>query len=332
MKKNVLLILAGLYLFASCKKEAGPVAPKNVDIYIAGTVRATNGKYVAVYWKNGVINKLTDSTADASALGVAINGSDVYVAGNHSVGHAIEGVYWKNSSATVLGLNTVAKALAISGNDIYIAGINTVGPAYWKNSTMTQLTGKGSLSDCEGCIVVSGNDVYIAGTINYEAGYWKNNTPVQLSTGTSGNLRITCLALSGTNVYVGGTTDLTSNIAYWKNNAVTILPQQCYGAGPSAMVVVGADVYLAGNSLSANGYQVATYWKNNIATQLSNQNYASRANGISVANNSVYVSIGNNAWQPTVVNLTNALLYADGTTKILNSGVSNAYGVVAVQY
>lgn len=330
--RNAGLALIFLLLIASCSKEPNLSVPKTIDVYIAGTVTAANGKYVAVYWKNGLITRLTDSTSNASALGVAINGNDVYVAGNIAVGHATEAVYWKNGVATILGVNTVAKALAISGNDVYVAGINTVGAAYWKNGTLTQLPGKGSLNDCEACIVAIGSDVYIAGTINYEAGYWKNATPVQLSSGTSGNLRISCIAVNGADVYVGGTTDLTSNIAYWKNNTVTVLPQQSYGTGPSAMVVRGNDVYLAGNALGANGFEVATYWKNNTATLLSNGMFASRANGLSVVDNIVYVTIGNNQWASGADNLTNGFFYTNGITKILANSVSNAYGIAVLQH
>lgn len=76
------------------------MAVSGTDIYFAGTtvssISGGSNGYVATMWKNGSLTRLTDASSPASnATGMALNGSDVYIAGN--------GGYWKNGMLTQFG-------------------------------------------------------------------------------------------------------------------------------------------------------------------------------------------------------------------------------------
>lgn len=122
------------------------------DIYVAdGVVYAvgrewssTASKLVAKIWKNGVATSLTDGVANASASGVTVVGTDVYVVGYDGN----FGKIWKNGIGTTLSVaganvsDVVGKSVAVHGNDVYVAG-SYVGPVHgspygthgvlWKN-------------------------------------------------------------------------------------------------------------------------------------------------------------------------------------------------------
>ncbi len=89
------------------------IAIQNNDVYIAGNIAPLDQQYsVAVYWKNGVINKPTNPAVFVSASAVAAFGNDVYVVGfGNSSGSA---TLWKNNTQTKLDkTGSSAKAIAI---------------------------------------------------------------------------------------------------------------------------------------------------------------------------------------------------------------------------
>ena len=130
------------------------------DVYVAGQrLSKSNGKSIALYWKNGVAFPLSDSTANATATAITVSGSNVYVAGYEAVGVQTEA-----------GGNSMAK--------------------YWKNGTAVALTNGNNPAEATG-IAVSGNDVYVCGFEGgvysgvYRTGtYWKNSVPVRLGDST----------------------------------------------------------------------------------------------------------------------------------------------------
>lgn len=82
------------------------------DVYLAGfinVISSANGS-AAAYWKNGVETNLTAGTTRDAACAIAVNGNDVYTAGN--VGN--NAAYWKNKVVTQLSSNnSVAYAIAV---------------------------------------------------------------------------------------------------------------------------------------------------------------------------------------------------------------------------
>jgi hypothetical protein len=58
------------------------LAVNGSDVYVVGYYISSNpnADAVACYWKNGVINYITDGTHCADATCVYVNGSDVYIA------------------------------------------------------------------------------------------------------------------------------------------------------------------------------------------------------------------------------------------------------------
>jgi len=93
--------------------EALAIAVVDSDVYVAGYISdglsngSIYGRYaVASYWKNGTRVKLSDGKSTAKATGIAVAGSDVYVAGyisNASNSSDTQAVYWKNGTAISLG-------------------------------------------------------------------------------------------------------------------------------------------------------------------------------------------------------------------------------------
>lgn len=82
------------------------IAVAGSDVYAAGTVQNSNGRYHAAYWKNGTQITLSDSTnapSGASVFGIGTDGSDVYVIGSISPsGSQYKSVYWKNGTRNAL--------------------------------------------------------------------------------------------------------------------------------------------------------------------------------------------------------------------------------------
>jgi len=178
--------------------QTGSITVQGGDVYVAGTV--TLPSYTAVYWKNGSPVTLPSTNDYGQAIAIAINGTDVYVAGNTSsssnpnISISNTATYWKNGVVTQLASNgSDALSIAIQNNDVYIAGdtynntIHGSQATYWKNGIATVLPG-GSLYWQAMGIATNGTDVHIVGTSgDLGAVYWKNNKLTQLtSTRSSG--------------------------------------------------------------------------------------------------------------------------------------------------
>jgi len=198
--------------------KAVGISVSGQDVHVIGF----NGKQ-AIHWKNGKANLFAE---DTKLYAIAVNGNDVYIAGNQV---SDEGEYvatcWKNGTAQALtdGKSSAeANAIALSGNDVYVAGFATDATGkevamYWKNGEPVILP--------DGCrataITVSGNDVYVAGIDRNEAGanivvYWKNGKGVRLTSGTeTAGAGVKAIAVAESDVYVAGYLD--GKATYWKN-------------------------------------------------------------------------------------------------------------------
>jgi uncharacterized membrane protein len=287
-KKPILLIMFALFVMASCKKSASPipkpVVKRDTDVYLAGFI-STSLSTIATFWKNGVATKLAGETQISSANAIAINGSDVYIAGAISNGNSSFPVatYWKNGVAVQLTdslPNTSANAIAIKGNDIYIAGTMNDVATVWKNGVATRLD-NGNYSAAYG-IAVSGNDVYVAGftyadPIIFSPTIWKNGVETRLDNGN-----ISCVASSvsviGNDVYVLGRSNNLATL--WKNGIPTVFDDRTSQSESFAMTSNGADVYLVRSNVTG-------YWKNNKETIIPGYGFPY---AITVVGSDVYVA------------------------------------------
>jgi uncharacterized membrane protein len=302
MLLNRIIFLFAILTMASCKKEVSkpdtnpplttppiiipPVQHTGPDVYVAGYVRAQNGHYVAAYWKNGVITKLSDSTLMSEASAIIVKDSDVYVAGISS--SPTQGnttvTYWKNGVATRLpiaaDLGMSQSAFAMNGNDLYLAGdvpTNNRYVAYsWKNGISATLQDYSKGSFAYG-IYTSGSDVYVTGyadgTFAFPAAvYWKNGVITQLGDGSKYQSMAYSIKANGPDVYVAGYTEYifstgnTIQATYWKNGVPTMLTERSVGSYAFDLLVNNSDVYVAGYVLS--GINAPAYWKNGVQTVL----------------------------------------------------------------
>lgn len=161
---------------------ANAVAINGSDIYAAGFTTVTNNYAVAVYWKNGIVTKLSSETANANANSIAVNGADVYVAGyTLDANNNPTAVLWKNGVATTLSsLKSMASIVAINGNDVFIVGYDSDKPVYWKNGQEKDLPLNAQLVFVS-AIAFKGSDIYIGGYTSTGPILWKNQTATQFT-------------------------------------------------------------------------------------------------------------------------------------------------------
>ncbi|MES2748499.1 MAG: hypothetical protein V4648_08965 [Bacteroidota bacterium] len=109
------------------------------DIYVSG--REGND---AVYWKNGTKTVVSTVTAGSYFQGndIALNGTDVYVAGWEETPGPTQGRVWKNGAATNLNNYGYATGVCVSPmGDVYVSGRDISSAArIWINGTGTTLS------------------------------------------------------------------------------------------------------------------------------------------------------------------------------------------------
>jgi hypothetical protein len=316
------------------------------DVYVLGSEMG-NGTVSHCYWKNGVKVLLPNA---ASTKGMAISGSDVYVAGEiFNADDEWIACYWKNGILTTLTTHpSFVNAIAISGEDVYIAGcderdhyitdddywIPTAKACYWKNGNVTTLTDGNNHAEAYAITISEGN-VYVAGEIMtwddvaknviYIPFYWNGTTRTDLTDGTQ-RIIMDTIIVSSSNVYVLGKEQEQSGSgnwkpAYWKNgNKVYLNRMDDYGAMHSnLMAISGSNVYVAGESMG-----VACYWKNGVKMPPLSL-MESSATAIAVYGTDVYVSGRENDGTQSI-----ACYWKNGTKVELSGNAStNAIYVVA---
>lgn len=183
--------------------DAKSIAVSGGDVYVAGyEIEATQVApgfvvitNVAKVWKNGVAVALTDGTQPAIATGVAVAGSDVYVAGYEGTGSVFVAKVWRNGAEQPLTdgvYGALATGIAVTGTDVLVAGGAYDGfvdvARIWRNGIPTDLTypsQKGLIEQAfANAIAVEGPDVYAAGYRGGSAVLWKNGTPTTLTDGS----------------------------------------------------------------------------------------------------------------------------------------------------
>lgn len=285
------------------------------DIYISGQIKASNGNYVAAYWKNGVIHKLTDSSTYLNtADNIVIDGNDVYVGGQSTEGHKIYICYWKNGVKTNVAEGDVLtnyNSIAVYGGDVYMVGTQNNGTvAYWKNGKISNLDGKvGPLSQTR-AIAVNKSGVYVAGSLSTDvdgvtnATYWKETSAIKLPS-TAALSNATNVILNNNDVYITGfiinAAADTAQAVYWKNGILNKVTSS-FGGKPAVLyglTLSGNDIYFGGYEY-INGVPHIAYWKNGIEVFKSPYTTQYAKFSISVDGSNVYMvedALGTGYWE-----------------------------------
>ena len=236
------------------------------DVYILG---ADLGE--ACYWKNGKKTILKEATAKRTCS-IAVDGDDVYVAGQSSEGGGVFGAYYlKNGVKTQLPAGTSStvypSAMAVHNGDIYVIGQERIigkdgtHACYWKNGVKISLDTDDAISSSTIAIAFSETDVYILGRYGYSSCYWKNGERVLIGNTEPPSSYASSIVVYGGDIYIGGReTDLTTfktRACYWKNGIQTYLSDDLTkDSDVTAISVYGKTVHCIGSD-----NKIACYWK-----------------------------------------------------------------------
>jgi hypothetical protein len=190
----------------------------------------------------------------------------------------------------------ISPSVYIAGDSFDLSTRYLPYPVYWKNGKQVHLP-NAAYSSGTG-IAVDGTNVYVSGSGNYlgsNVTYWKNGTGINLADPTILNPTSTNITFAGGDVYTlgnGYVNGLENYVpVYWKNqdNTITIKTISGYDGNGRAIVVSGADVYIAGstdNTTPGHYTSPPCYWKNGTPTFLYSITPSSE-NGLA---KSIYVS------------------------------------------
>jgi len=257
------------------------------DIYVSGYSfgwydhnRSYYRAAMAIIWRNGVGQALTNGTNEAEALSVFVFNNDVYVAGYESSSTKRVARLWKNGVVQPISSSTnetSGAAVYVSDNDVYVAGYELVGSTavakIWKNG-IAQSLGDGMHDTYATSVFVSGSDVYVSGYGNSEgkgpAIVWKNGIAQQLESGS--HAYINSIYVENGNVFAAGSevAEIGTNqygpkkAVAWKNGVQQFLSDGSQNAVAYSISGSGDDVYVVGFDGG-----LATIWKNGTAKHLS---------------------------------------------------------------
>ena len=264
------------------------MAVSGTDLYVGGNFTTAGGVAVSnvARWDGAAWNALgplAASRAYADVFGLAVIGSNVYVAGTASVSGGYvsrwDGTTW---SSVVLGPSTSFNSLyaaVASGTDLYVggffrevSGVSANGLARFNGTTWSPLgtgaaTGTNNLVNA---VAVSGSNVYVGGQFNTAGGApanyvarWNGTAWSSLGTSTANGLNSTAyaLALVGADLYVGG--DFTTAggvaanyVARWDGTSWSPLiagPANGVNSPVFALAANGASLYVGGIFTTAGG-------------------------------------------------------------------------------
>lgn len=222
-----------------------------------------------VYWKNGVSVPVSGTTPLTRFVGIAVSGSDVYIAGYEiNVGSRGTPLYWKNGERFVLADGEYSEFsgvtdILVDGSDVYVTGDATdeyaMQPCYWKNGVLVTLdNGPGTVTS----IAIVGSDVYATSDEFYPWGtsaiFWKNDVRTTLKEPIDGEYyyNTNSILVSGSDVYVGGSQN--DNPSIWKNGVEQILesPVDPYGLPLPVrqMSIYRGNIFMTLSAYTFNSY------------------------------------------------------------------------------
>jgi Bacterial surface proteins containing Ig-like domains len=231
------------------------------DVYIVGygTKDDGSGISIALLWKNGTLEHLSDGTKDVQAKAVFVKGDDVYIVGNE-VGTKNKVFLWKNGVQTILpSTNNYAEANSVfvtANDDVYVVGYDE-SPAVWKN---------GKREDANGTRTTSLQSIFIRNDKIYYTGYetdsdyvvnpiiWNNNIDSKLSKGDYADSDIYTHSIfvdNNDNIFVAGSKASSPKRAvYWKNGEMVLLNN---GYKAADIAVLNNTIYVVGYTQSGFG-------------------------------------------------------------------------------
>jgi len=151
--------------------EKNVAADSNGNVYIPGWWMKGHSSILSTYWKNGNLNKLTNSY-DGEATDVDISGGKVYFSGAHGpicdipcpVKSGTLAAYWQGGKMTkVTKVDTAgykkkwimrsrSSSIHVEGSKVYMAGdVDGFVPVYWKNKIQHELPVEFNLDTCHYC-------------------------------------------------------------------------------------------------------------------------------------------------------------------------------------
>ena len=248
------------------------------DVYAAGLECVYDGgqdqddpsRYVGVFWKNGIISRVTDLAGKAvlEVNDLFVSGSDVYLVGQDKFGAQPSAMLWKNGIADPLSDGSKfarASSVFVSGNDVYVAGSHD-GVSLWKNKILSKYTND---SYCEAhSVFVSGNDVYVVGRVSKTATLWKNGVAEKLTDGSK-FAQASSVFASGNDIYVVGTEERDSKRVVmlwtkrgesgsWESKDITDGSKE---AVASSVYVIDNHIYIVGYERKENStLNIAMLW------------------------------------------------------------------------
>ncbi|MBS1508585.1 MAG: hypothetical protein JSS79_18255 [Bacteroidetes bacterium] len=169
--------------------QVNALATSASDVYVSGYSEPAGLLTVrnATCWKNGSI--VFRAPSPSYAMGVAVSGSDVYLAGyipGNDAQHNTA-VYWKNGVAVTLTdgtTNAMAYSILVSGSDVYAVGAENKVACYWKNGVKVNL-GDGSAVSEAFSMAIKGSAIHAAGYLGSHPCWWVNGTAQSLEGGTA---------------------------------------------------------------------------------------------------------------------------------------------------
>lgn len=288
-------------------------------------------KDIAMLWKNGVAQSLTDGkNEEAMACSVFVSGNDVYVAGyeryKQTDGHIKSvAMLWKNGISQNIeneeNKYAVANSVFVSSNDVYVVGYKYEDNPFrcvvlvWKNGILQNLIDKNYDAKANS-VFVSDNDVYVTGE-NFKKTLWKNGV-LQKLTGKKELANTTSVYVLGDDVYVAGqeyNRNENCDALLWKNGIPQNLTNGNHDSYANSVYVAGTDVYVAGFVRGNKGQYVAVLWKNDIAHYLSDGYDEAKAHSVFVSGNDVYVAGTEGSYHHSV-----AKLWKNGVAQDLTDG------------
>jgi hypothetical protein len=255
--------------------SANSVFVSNGDVYVAGQkYDSSQGKYVAVVWKNGVAQCLDTQFESSIAASVFVHGGDVYVAG-------------------------------IQAN-LLLSSLTTGTPTLWKNGTPQLINAPFGVISTARSVFVSNGDVYVAGALfdvyGTRAVVLKNGEPLPMDFSNDYSVIGSSVYVSDGDVYVVGTrTSSGKSIAMlWKNGAAQDLSIDNYYANntvdtyATSVFVTNGEVYVAGcvNQFPYDFWPTSVLWKkkNDRTVAYKFGAFSAETNSVFFANDTVYIA------------------------------------------
>jgi hypothetical protein len=234
--------------------NAVTASPKG-KVYIVGNEHfslnheTSPGVLAARIWKDDEGHSLPATDYSSDALGITIDGEDIYVTGSDydSVLDDVFAKYWKNGEGFRLSDSSAwdgrAKSIFVYDGDVYVTGSENHQGVYWLNGSKIELTSPDETKSYEGkSIFVNQTGVYVAGRSYFfdgihaesEAIYWKDGVPIHLTDNSFHYSEANSIFVDDEDVYVAGI-DYGLPV-YWKNGIKVILSED-YGVANSITVV-----------------------------------------------------------------------------------------------